>query len=156
MSGIQEADSKLLVRYKNETFDLTRFAHKHPGGKNTLSSAFNSDIDYKFETAMPHSQAAKYLLKEYRVSSQINNNNDNDDSDHDGGGGGVRVDNHNKFDSDVLNEQNRYGEIFEYKTNGRDDSVEHLINTDDSMEVNLNCLIFCVFIFRVSFNFLPE
>ncbi|XP_055320321.1 uncharacterized protein LOC129577397 isoform X2 [Sitodiplosis mosellana] len=136
MSDNQEAESaKLLVRYKNETFDLTQFAHKHPGGKNTLSAALNSDIDYKFETAMPHSQAAKYLLKEYRVSSQINNNNNYND--HGGNNDDDDVDEnsrHNKFDSDVLNEQNSYEEIFKHKPNGRDDSAEHLIRTDDSME----------------------
>lgn len=143
MSGDdQDNHTKLLVRYKNETFDLTHFAHKHPGGKNTLSAALNSDIDYKFETAMPHSQAAKYLLKEYRVSSQLNNNNDENDGSGNGNcNGSVSGNNkdhnsHNKFDSEVLNEPNGYGEISEHETNGRDDSVEHLIKTDDSMEVN--------------------
>ncbi|XP_031622038.1 dihydroceramide fatty acyl 2-hydroxylase FAH2 isoform X2 [Contarinia nasturtii] len=120
----QEIREKLFVRYKSETFDLTQFAHKHPGGKNTLSAAFNSDIDYKFETAMPHSQAAKYLLKEYRVSNQINNNNNNDDVVRDG----------NKCDSEMSNsKQSSHGETFEHNSNGRN-NVEHLIRTDDSME----------------------
>lgn len=112
MNEHQEIQGKLLVRYRNETFDLTQFAHKHPGGKNTLSAALNSDIDYKFETAMPHSPSAKYLLKEYRVSNQVNNND-------------------NKFYSEQLSN----GENFEHKTNGRDNS-DLLIKTDDSMEVN--------------------
>lgn len=111
MNEHQETQSKLLVRYRNETFDLTQFAHKHPGGKNTLSAALNSDIDYKFETAMPHSPSAKYLLKEYRVSNQVNNN-----------------------DNKLYSEQLSNGEIFEHKTNGRDNG-DHLIKTDDSMEV---------------------
>lgn len=116
MSENQEIQAKLLVRYQNETFDLTHFAHKHPGGKNTLSAVVNSDIDYKFETAMPHSQAAKYLLKEYRVASQVNNND-------------------NEFDSKILHEHSSNGEIYEHKANGRDNG-DHLITTDDSMEVN--------------------
>lgn len=111
MSEYQER--KLLVRYRNQTFDLTNFAHKHPGGKNTLNGVLNSDIDYKFETSMPHSQAAKYLLNEYRVKLNEVIKNDNT----------------------VDSEQSNNGEIFQQKSNGRD-SVEHLIKTDDSMEVN--------------------
>lgn len=65
---------KFLVRYKNETFDITKFVDKHPGGRETLMTASNSDIDFKFDVAVPHSAAAKYLLNEYRVSTQCNNN----------------------------------------------------------------------------------
>lgn len=98
--------SKLLVRYRNETFDLTQFAHKHPGGKNTISVALNSDIDYKFETIVPHSPAAKYLLKEYRITNQLNNNDQ-------------------QFNREMLNE---------HKSNN--DNADHLIKTDESMEVS--------------------
>lgn len=111
-----DQDGKLLVRYKNETFDLTKFAAKHPGGRNTLSGVVNSDIDYKFETTMPHSQAAKYLLKEYRVPNQTNNNN-------------------SQFDSKILHEESKRDES---NADERMDS-EHLIKTDDSMEVNWWC-----------------
>lgn len=118
MTEPQEIRSKLIVRYQNETFDLTQFAHKHPGGTNTLNAALNSDIDYKFDTVMPHSPSAKYLLKEYRVASTLNNNS-------------------NKFDSEIVSEYlSNGGEIGNQKTNGRDNS-DHLIQTDDSMEVNL-------------------
>lgn len=142
MSGNQEADesAKLLVRYKNETFDLTQFAHKHPGGRNTLSASINSDIDYKFETFMPHSQAAKYLLKEYHVSSQINNNNNNnDDNDQCSNDVDDNYNRHNKFDSDILTKENGYDEMYNNKSDGRDNSAEHLIETDDSMEVIQLC-----------------
>lgn len=115
MSEHQEADSKLLVRYKNEMFDLTQFAHKHPGGKNTLSAVLNSDIDFKFETAMPHSPAAKYLLKEYRVSNQLNNND-------------------NQFDSEQLNDKSSYDERKQHQMDGRN-NIDQLIKTDESMEV---------------------
>lgn len=115
MSEQQEIDSKLLVRYKNQMFDLTQFAHKHPGGKNTLSAVLNSDIDYKFETAMPHSPAAKYLLKEYRVSNQLNNND-------------------NQFYSELSNKKYSYDELMQHKMDGRE-NIDELIQTDESMEV---------------------
>lgn len=119
MSEDQTIPGKLLVRYKNETFDLTKFARKHPGGRNTLSAVLNSDIDYKFET-LPHSPAAKYLLKEYRVPSQVNNND-------------------SQFDvSELLNGKSKYDENVEHKTDGRD-SIEHLVRTDESMEVIQRC-----------------
>lgn len=133
---------KLLVRYKNETFDLTKFVQKHPGGRNTLNAVLNSDIDYKFETAMPHSPAAKYLLREYRVSSHVNNNdskfdsellNGTIDSGSDGGGGGDG--DGDGSDNNTTNTSSSYDQIDgHYKMNGRD-NIDHLIKTDDSMEV---------------------
>lgn len=133
---------KLLVRYKNETFDLTKFVKKHPGGRSTLNAVLNSDIDYKFETAMPHSPAAKYLLREYRVSSQMNNNDNKFDCELlnggkvDSGGGhgdddgsGTNIENNNHATS------NGYDRISDdHKMNGRD-NIDHLIKTDESMEV---------------------
>lgn len=118
MNANQTIPDKLFVRYKNETFDLTKFAKKHPGGRNTLSAVLNSDIEYKFDTAMPHSPAAKYLLKEYRVPPNQVNNNDS------------------KFDSDLSNGNSKYGENIDHKMDGRD-SIEHLVKTDESMEVIL-------------------
>lgn len=115
MSENQE-NSKLLVRYKNETFDLTHFAHKHPGGTNTLSAAIHSDIEYKFETSMPHSPAAKYLLKEYRVTNKLNNNDQ-------------------QFNNEMVNDQSENGKFYDHKSNEHD-TIEHLIKTDESMEVS--------------------
>lgn len=76
MNGNQNERNKLLVRYRNELFDLTAFASKHPGGRNTLSAAHQSDIDYKFDEVVPHSDAAKYLINEYKVTNHTENNND--------------------------------------------------------------------------------
>lgn len=76
MNGVQNERNKLLVRYRNELFDLTTFASKHPGGRNTLDAAHQSDIDYKFDEVVPHSDAAKYLINEYKVTSHNENNND--------------------------------------------------------------------------------
>lgn len=129
---------KLLVRYKNETFDLTKFVKKHPGGRSTLSAVLNSDIDYKFETAMPHSPAAKYLLREYRVSSQITNNNDNKfDCELLNGG---HVDSGGNADDSSIKSNitsNGYDRISsDNKMNGHD-TIDHLVKTDESMEVNI-------------------
>ena len=74
-----ESDEKCLVRYENHLYDISDFMKKHPGGINTLGCMHNMDIDYKFENAPPHSAAAKYLMKEYRVRS-TNNNNDGEKS----------------------------------------------------------------------------
>lgn len=108
----------MFVRYKNETYDLSKFTKKHPGGINTLNGMWNSDIDYKFEEAMPHSEAAKYLLMEYKVSNKTNENNLNDV-------------NSNRTDS-IDGQQN---------ANCDSDGANKIINndifikTDDSMEV---------------------
>lgn len=75
MSSDPNERSKLLVRYRNQLFDLTTFASKHPGGRNTLSGALESDIDYKFDEAVPHSDAAHYLINEYRVPDTAETNN---------------------------------------------------------------------------------
>lgn len=68
----------MLVRYRNESYDLSEFMKKHPGGSNTLSGMVDADIDYKFDTSIPHSDAAKYLIREYKVRTnngdECNNN----------------------------------------------------------------------------------
>lgn len=131
---------KLLVRYKNETFDLTKFVKKHPGGRSTLNAVLNSDIDYKFETAMPHSPAAKYLLREYRVSSQTNNNDSKFDSELLNGGhvdsSSGKSDSNNIENSSTSNGYDRISG--DRQMNGRD-VIDHLIKTDESMEVNIMC-----------------
>lgn len=129
----QNTDGKFLVRYKNETFDLTNFVHKHPGGKNTLTSMLDSDIDFKFDKVMPHSDAAKYLINEYKISNQTNNNDnkcncnlivDNNKID-------KLKDNHNK---NIKN--NNHQCTFNKNGQAACDSYEHLVRTDESMEVN--------------------
>lgn len=132
MKSNRNTDEKFLVRYKNETFDLTNFVHKHPGGKGTLTSMLDTDIDYKFENAMPHSDAAKYLINEYKLTNQTNNNH------------------HKSCDYNQANnsEPNGYHiQNISYHDDGKHqctldknglgtcDSYTHLIRTDDSMEV---------------------
>lgn len=64
----------LLVRYKDSVYDLSDFAHKHPGGLNTLKGLHQQDMQERFEKAPGHSDAAKYLMKEYKVCDKNNNN----------------------------------------------------------------------------------
>lgn len=68
--------SPFLVYYDQGVYDLTDFAHKHPGGRNTLSGLHNRDIAKRLQAAPPHSPAAMYLMQEYRVANKadINNN----------------------------------------------------------------------------------
>jgi len=69
-------DSSLVITYKSKRYDLTKFQHKHPGGKNTLKGLNNADIKQRFENAPPHSNAAFYLMKEYEIQ-HINERNNN-------------------------------------------------------------------------------
>lgn len=62
------SDEPFLVKFKNQMYDITAFAHKHPGGTNTLKGLKNTDIDERFANAPPHSDAAMYLMNEYRVT----------------------------------------------------------------------------------------
>lgn len=139
MKSNRNSDEKLLVRYKNETFDLTNFVHKHPGGTGTLTSMLDTDIDYKFENVMPHSDAAKYLINEYKLTNQTNNNHKNCD-----------------FNQANNYEPNEYHiENISYRDDGHQctlnknglgtcDSYKHLIRTDDSMEVNFIYLLLLI------------
>lgn len=58
----------LIVQYKNRWYDLTDFAHKHPGGKKSLTGLHNKDMKDRFERAPGHSEAAKYLMREYQIT----------------------------------------------------------------------------------------
>ncbi|XP_053680476.1 uncharacterized protein LOC128731385 [Anopheles nili] len=64
--GIKEP---LIVEYKNKWYDLTDFAHKHPGGKYSLTGLHKRSMEERFDRAPGHSQAAQYLMKEYQINS---------------------------------------------------------------------------------------
>ncbi|XP_058056773.1 uncharacterized protein LOC131208138 [Anopheles bellator] len=57
----------LLVEYQGDWYDLSAFAHKHPGGKNSLAGLHDRNMEERFARAPGHSQAAKYLMKEYKI-----------------------------------------------------------------------------------------
>lgn len=65
-----------LVKYKDQTFNLRRFLHKHPGGVTTLAGLRNSDLTKIMSQDPVHSKAAFYLMKEYKVQKDVNNNYD--------------------------------------------------------------------------------
>lgn len=62
-----ESKKPYIISYKNEQYDLTKFMNLHPGGINTLKGLENSDIEPRMNSVVPHSDAAMYLLKEYKV-----------------------------------------------------------------------------------------
>ncbi|KAL5289125.1 FA2H family protein [Megaselia abdita] len=68
----------ILVKYRNETFDISSLINKHPGGINTLKGLENTDMTSRFLKGPPHSDAAMYLMNEYKVSdpAHLNNNNE--------------------------------------------------------------------------------
>lgn len=146
MKSNRNSDGKLLVRYKNETFDLTKFVHKHPGGKGTLTSMLDTDIDYKFEMAMPHSDAAKYLINEYKLTNQMMNNN------YKSGDCNQTNNNNNELINEYQIENISYHDdghpcTLDKNGQGTCDSYKHLIRTDNSMEVN-----YIIIIINYSFN----
>lgn len=70
------AQDDFLVKYKDQTFNLKRFLHKHPGGVTTLAGLRNSDLTKIMSQDPVHSKAAFYLMKEYTVQKDVNNNYD--------------------------------------------------------------------------------
>lgn len=62
-----ESKKPYIISYKNELYDLTEFMKLHPGGINTLKGLENSDIEPRMHNATPHSDAAMYLMKEYKI-----------------------------------------------------------------------------------------
>lgn len=115
----------LVVRYRDATYDLAEFAHKHPGGINTLKGLHNQDMQERFERTPGHSEAARYLMKEYRICDKNNNN--------DGGSNGT-INDHQK---DVTGHgKNGLGKSNGMRTEKRGTSNGDIPQpTDDSMEV---------------------
>lgn len=73
-------NDKFLVQFKNNVYDISEFAHKHPGGRNTLQGLNGMDMGPRFLNAPPHSDAAMYLLQEYKVDENIDNLNNNNET----------------------------------------------------------------------------
>ncbi|ALC40854.1 fa2h [Drosophila busckii] len=63
-----ELSDKFIVKYRQQLYDLSQFMHKHPGGINTLKGLSQADITARFQKAPPHSDAAMYLMREYKVN----------------------------------------------------------------------------------------
>ncbi|KAL7040606.1 hypothetical protein ACKWTF_000456 [Chironomus riparius] len=67
---ISDISTKLVVKYGNNKYDLTKFIRIHPGGENILKFKNNKNIDLEFDNSN-HSVAAKNLLKEYRLEAEV-------------------------------------------------------------------------------------
>lgn len=62
-----ENSNKFIVKYRKNYYDISDFLHKHPGGINTLKGLQNADMTGRFMKAPPHSDAAMYLMQEYKI-----------------------------------------------------------------------------------------
>lgn len=60
-------DEKLIVKYRDDNYDITEFARKHPGGANTLIGYNRKNIDKIFES-VEHSPSAEYLLNDFKLN----------------------------------------------------------------------------------------
>ncbi|XP_065369701.1 uncharacterized protein Fa2h [Calliphora vicina] len=73
----QMADStdtqQFIVKYRKNYYDISEFLHKHPGGLNTLKGLQNADMTGRFMKAPPHSDAAMYLMQEYKIVTKSKN-----------------------------------------------------------------------------------
>lgn len=67
-----ESKKPYVISYKNEQYDLSNFMKHHPGGLNTLMGLENSDIEPRMNGTTPHSDAAMYLMKEYKIKKEKN------------------------------------------------------------------------------------
>ncbi|XP_034477837.1 dihydroceramide fatty acyl 2-hydroxylase FAH2 [Drosophila innubila] len=63
-----EQSNKFIVKYRQQYYDLSKFMHKHPGGITTLKGLNETDMTARFMKAPPHSDAAMYLMREYKVA----------------------------------------------------------------------------------------
>lgn len=68
--GEREQSDKFIVKYRQQYYDLSKFMHKHPGGVNTLKGLNQTDMTARFLKAPPHSDAAMYLMREYKIDAQ--------------------------------------------------------------------------------------
>lgn len=67
VNEMEHKENKFVVKYRQQFYDLTNFMHKHPGGINTLKGLNETDITTRFMKAPPHSDAAMYLMREYKI-----------------------------------------------------------------------------------------
>ncbi|XP_055390431.1 uncharacterized protein LOC129619280 isoform X2 [Condylostylus longicornis] len=71
MDTISTDSKQIIIKYRNNNYDITEFIHKHPGGINTLKGiTANTDITKRFLNAPPHSDAAMYLMNEYKINME--------------------------------------------------------------------------------------
>lgn len=123
MKMAAQRTDRLIVKYKNEVYDISEFRGKHPGGVNTLNGLMNADIGHRFDNAPPHSAAARYLMQEYRITSATDKNDNEIDASTDKRQGDGNV---------------SYSRV---NANAGTADMDLCIQTDDSMEVCNNSYI---------------
>lgn len=137
-----KSSAKMYVRYRNETYDISEFMKKHPGGSNTLNGMLHANIDYKFDTGMPHSPAAKYLMREYKVSTNTNDYDDDDDENekYHSYNSDTSAMHSNHFNS-ISNDNNNNTKNNEDDPSGVNSNDDIPVYTDESMEVCKRCQV---------------
>lgn len=132
-----KSKTRMIVRYRNELYDITDFMKNHPGGSNTLNSMLHADIDYKFDEGMPHSPAARYLMREYKLSSITSDDDPTSQSfysDKSPVQFGNSINNNNSNSNN--NNTNNHGNNSNNKGGQFDSNDDIQVHTDESMEVS--------------------
>ena len=62
----QENNSKIIVQYQGNSYDITKFIDKHPGGSDLLIQNANMDIE-QLMLDNEHSQSAYKILDKYKI-----------------------------------------------------------------------------------------
>ncbi|XP_055693928.1 uncharacterized protein LOC129796178 [Lutzomyia longipalpis] len=123
-AAMKSTEKPLLVKYRNKLYDITDFAHKHPGGIGTLGKLDNMDITHHFSAMPPHSPAAKYLMKEYRVTNAPETEQNGKVSN------GIHLNGHNYHHRGK--EANNNGDLHT-ALDDIDDSMEYLVDWSSAM-----------------------
>ncbi|BFG03415.1 dihydroceramide fatty acyl 2-hydroxylase FAH2 [Drosophila madeirensis] len=126
MDTPQGSEAEFIVKYRQEYYDLSKFMHKHPGGINTLKGLNQADMTARFMKAPPHSDAAMYLMKEYKVKPE-DSRVPKTKARHQG----RRVD--NGQDSQEQEQEQQPREPEDKNNNQLDESMEHLVDWSKAM-----------------------
>ncbi|XP_020814994.1 dihydroceramide fatty acyl 2-hydroxylase FAH2 isoform X1 [Drosophila serrata] len=121
------ANEKFIVKYRQQLYDLSEFMHKHPGGINTLKGLKGADMTARFMKAPPHSDAAMYLMKEYKMDS-------ND---------AAQKTRQSFTGTDEQNTRQRPRETEDKNNNQLDESMEHLVDWSKAMLPQIANLTYC-------------
>lgn len=123
--------NKFIVKYRKNYYDISEFLHKHPGGINTLKGLQNSDMTSRFMKAPPHSDAAMYLMQEYKMQtantkSKLNGLSNGHGTPHDAIKENIEI--IEESDNDANNNNS---------SNSKNNSSTKSSDLDESMEVSL-------------------
>lgn len=58
---------KIIVKFKGDNYDITKYAKKHPGGKQILIDNIGNDIE-SLMNDIGHSDQAYKLLEKYKIT----------------------------------------------------------------------------------------